>query len=283
MRHAVSGLLIARNRVETPSNVQRTRSLSQAPDGRLPGMADIFLPKRTGEPSRFGTTHWSLVLTAGEHRGVESEQALSELCEAYWYPIYAYVRRRTASVHQAQDLTQAFFQRLLEQQSIAAADPERGRFRAFLITACRRFLVNEWHKEHAAKRGGGVCLLSLDLQAGESRYAVEPADAETPEQLFERQWALTLLARVLDALRQEHVAKGKAEYFEVLKPFLSGAGGRYDEAAAKLGVSTGAVKVAAHRLRSRFRELLRSEIAGTLQNPQDVDDEIRQLFTVLGG
>ena len=232
----------------------------------------------------FATTRWSLVIAAGEQDDPASEKALAELCQAYWYPVYAYVRRRLGDVHEAQDLTQAFFERLLEKQTFRTADPSRGRFRAFLLTACKRFLINEWHKDRAAKRGGSVAQLSLDFPAGESRYSLEPVDTLTAERVFEQQWAITLLARVLEQLKDECTAKGKGEHFEQLKPFLSGtkSAEAYEVAATGLGISLGATKVAAHRLRARYRELLRSEIAQTLHRPDELEDEIRNLFAVLG-
>ncbi|MAD80656.1 MAG: RNA polymerase subunit sigma-24 [Planctomycetaceae bacterium] len=235
--------------------------------------------------SQFATTHWSLVLAAGEREDSGSQQALAELCQAYWYPVYAYVRRRVSDVHEAQDLTQEFFARLLEKDSIGLADPSRGRFRAFLLTACKRFLVNQWHKARAAKRGGGQIPLSLDFESGESKYVVEAVDSLTAERLYERQWALALLARVMERLREEFVNKNKVLHFEQLKQFISGSKGTeaYGAAADALGISEGAVKVAAHRLRARYRDLLRYEIAQTVEEPKEVDDEIRSLFEVLGG
>jgi RNA polymerase sigma-70 factor (ECF subfamily) len=232
----------------------------------------------------FTTTRWSLIVRAAKADDPESDAALATLCQAYWYPVYAYVRRRVSDVHQAQDLTQSFFARLLEQGTIARADPDRGRFRAFLLTACKRFLVNEWEQAHTAKRGGGKRLLSLDFDLGESKYAVEAVDTLTPERVYEQQWAITLLARVLDQLQAECAARGKQAQFERLKGFLSGSGRTKDAAmaAAELGMTEAAVKVAAHRLRSRYRELLRAEIAQTLEDPGCVDDEIRNLFSVLG-
>jgi RNA polymerase sigma-70 factor (ECF subfamily) len=236
------------------------------------------------EPAAFATTHWSLVLAAGEPDDPASRQALAELCQAYWYPVYAYVRRRVADVHEARDRTQAFFERLLETRSLAAADPARGRFRAFLLTACKRFLVNEWHREHTLRRGGGRQKLSLDFELGDSRYTLEPADTVTPELLFERQWAITLLGHVLEKLRGEYASRGKLPQFETLKSFLAGAPSpaAYAAAAGELGLSDGAVKVAVHRLRKRYRELLRREIAQTVELPDEVEDEIRSLFAVLG-
>jgi RNA polymerase sigma-70 factor (ECF subfamily) len=241
-------------------------------------------PDRSSAHSAFATTRWSLIAGAAQQNSPEARAALEALCVAYWYPVYAYVRRRVSDVHTAQDLTQSFFARLLERGTIAGADPERGRFRAFLLTACKRFLINEWEKDRAAKRGGGQSVLSLDLNLGESRYSTEPADTLTPERLFERQWAITLLARVLEQLQAECVAKGRGVQFEHLKGFLSGSSRTrsHGDAAAALGMTESAAKVAAHRLRERYRELLRAEIAETVEKPEDVEDEIRSLFEVLG-
>jgi RNA polymerase sigma-70 factor (ECF subfamily) len=231
----------------------------------------------------FATTRWSLVVAA---RGTDeaSSAALADLAQAYWYPIYAFIRRRIPDVHAAQDLTQSFFERLLETNTIAAADRERGRFRAFLLTACKRFLANERAKARTVKRGGGVLHLSLDFELGESKYGTQAVDTLTPDRLFEQQWAITLLARVLDRLEQEMEARGKGDQFVHLKRLLSGAGrsGSIAAAARELGQSEGAVKVAAHRLRQRYRELLREEIAQTVAAPGEIDDEIRSLFAVLG-
>jgi RNA polymerase sigma-70 factor (ECF subfamily) len=151
----------------------------------------------------FATTHWSLVLAAGDQKNSDASDALARLCESYWYPIYVFVRRQVDDVHEAQDFTQAFFARLLEQRLFEAADPDRGRFRAFLLTACKRFLINEWHKDHAAKRGGGRRPLSLDFDSGESKYSLVAVDPTTAEQLYDRQWALTLLECVMEQLRAE--------------------------------------------------------------------------------
>jgi RNA polymerase sigma-70 factor (ECF subfamily) len=245
--------------------------------------ADEQQPARAGA-SEFATTRWSLVLGTAARDAAESRSALETLCRAYWYPIYAYIRRRVGDIHEGQDLTQSFFERLLEKGTIATADPQRGRFRAFLLTACQRFLINEWEKARAAKRGGGRSAVSLDFDLGESRYAVEAVDSLTPERLYEQQWAVTLLGRVLDELRAEYAAKRKETQFERLKEFLSGASRdrEYASAAAVLGMTEAAVRVAAHRMRGRYRELLRAEIAQTLENPEDVDDEIRSLFSLLG-
>lgn len=235
-------------------------------------------------PASFVTTHWSLVLAAGRRAQPDADQALASLCQSYWFPLYAYVRRRTADVHEAQDLVQGFFTRLLEKDLLAVADPERGRFRAFLLTALKHFLANEWSKEQAQKRGGGQVALALDFDSGESRYSLEPAHDLTAERLYEKQWVLTLLDRVLASLRAECQAAGKEAQFQLLKPFLGGGRGEgsYAAVARDLGMTEGAVKTAAHRLRQRYRELLRSELAQTVAHPADVDDEIRYLFTALG-
>ena len=231
----------------------------------------------------FATTHWSMVLSAGQRASPASAAALADLCQRYWYPLYVYVRRSIHDVHEARDLTQAFFARLLEKNTLALADPQRGRFRNFLLTALKHFLINEWEKTKAQKRGGGRAALPLDFDAKESQISLEPAHAWTPERLFERHWALTLLDQVLAKLRAEHVAAGKGPLFEHLKIFLAGetSEGSYAQSAAALGLSPGAVKVAAHRLRKRYRELLRHEVAQTVADDDEVEDEIRALFTSL--
>jgi DNA-directed RNA polymerase specialized sigma24 family protein len=186
--------------------------------------------------------------------------------------------------HEAQDLTQAFFGRLLEKQTLADADPDRGRFRAFLLTACNRFLANEWHKANAQKRGGGLQVLSLDFDAAATRYSVEPADNLTAEILFEQQWAIALIDSVLGQLRQEFADRGSEEQFEHLKAFLTGAGiSSYAAIAAAMGTTEGATKVAVYRLRTRYREMIRSEISQTVDSPDEVEDEIRRLFEVMSG
>lgn len=231
----------------------------------------------------FASTHWSLVLAAGQRSLPASDQALAALCRAYWYPLYAYARRRLGDVHQAQDRTQDFFARLLEHNLLAVAQPERGRFRAFLLTAFKNFLTNEGDKARAQKRGGGQAPLSLDFHAGDARYHLEPVEVWTPERLFERQWTLALLGQVLASLRTEYAGAGKEMLFEHLKVFLTGeTTSSYAALAAQIGMSEGAVKAAAHRLRGRYRELLRHAVAQTVADPADVDDEIRQLFESLG-
>ena len=233
---------------------------------------------------RFATTQWSIVLAAGGTGG-DSHKALSRLCEAYWYPLYAYVRRRTGDAHQAQDLTQAFFAQLLERHGIERADPGRGRFRAFLLTALKNFLANEWEKAGAAKRGGGRSAIPFDFDSGESRYRIEPADTLTPEMLYERRWILTLLDHVLEGLRNELAAAGRGEQFEQLKEALTGeaTAEQYATAAEALGISPAAAKQAAYRMRKRYRQLFRAEVARTVADEADVDEEIGRLLKTLGG
>jgi RNA polymerase sigma-70 factor (ECF subfamily) len=232
----------------------------------------------------FVTTQWSVVHTAARPDTTQAGAALEKLCRTYWYPLYAYVRRRGHSAADAQDLTQAFFARLLERNWVGAADRERGRFRTFLLTAMSRFLADEWDKVRAQKRGGDRVHVPLQLDSAETRYGLEPADeAATPEQSYERRWALTLLDTVLQRLREEYEREGRGALFAGLHVCL--VGGReaqpYAELAGRLNLSEGAVKVAVHRLRKRYRQLLRSEIAQTMTETEDVDEELRHLFSVL--
>jgi RNA polymerase sigma factor (sigma-70 family) len=236
------------------------------------------------EPS-FATTHWSVVVSAGHRSSPESDQALADLCQRYWFPLYAYIRRRVANAEDARDLTQEFFARLLEKNLLAAAQPARGRFRSFLLTCCQNFLANAWDRAAAQKRGGGNAPLPLDFSDGESRYRVEPVDRWTPERLFERQWTITLLGRVLDRLRGEHIEAGKIATFEQLSPFLAGTpqGTSQAEAAESVGLTEAAFKMALHGLRKRYRDLLGGEVGQTLDAGEDVQDEIRALFRSFGG
>jgi len=230
-------------------------------------------PAGTGIPARSPT--------AREAR--QGWAALEKLCQTYWYPLYAYVRRRGHSPHDAQDLTQAFFARLLERHWLEDADRERGRFRTFLLTAMSRFLANEWDKLRARKRGGHAVHVPVQLDTAETRYGHEPADDRTPERCYERRWALTLLDTVLQRLRSEYESDGRQAVFGALSSCL--VGGResqpYAQLAARLHMNEGAVKVAVHRLRKRYRQLLRDEIAQTTAGPGDVDGELRHLFAVL--
>ncbi len=242
---------------------------------------DEELSNRSG---RFKTTRWSVVLAAGTRSDPHSDDALATLCLAYWHPLYVYIRRRGYSADEASDLTQEFFARLMEKQYLHHANVERGRFRSFLLAAVNHFLANERDRVRAQKRGGGRPPLPLEMETAEGLYLREPGDARTPERVFERRWALTMLDRVLATLRQEYDASGRAALFDRLKDLL--ASGRTEEpyarVAAALGTSEGAVKVAVHRLRRRFGDLLRKEIAQTVPSADQVDDEIRYLFRVLG-
>ncbi|PWU22158.1 MAG: RNA polymerase subunit sigma-24 [Verrucomicrobia bacterium] len=232
----------------------------------------------------FDATHWSVVLKAADLASDQSHAALSKLCQTYWYPLYVFVRRQGQGPENAQDLVQSFFATVLEKNYLQAAKPERGKFRSFLLMALKRFMANEWDRANRLKRGGGHQLLSLDEQNTEVRYKLEPADEATPEKAFERNWALALLDQVLSRLEGESSAVGKKQLFEELKPVLSGekSAKSYAEIGARLGMSEGAVKVAVHRLRQRYREILRLEIANTVGSPEEIDDEIRHLFAALG-
>ena len=233
----------------------------------------------------FVTTHWSLVVSAGGNETTHARNALEQLCRAYWFPIYAFVRRQGHNPHDAQDLTQEFFARLLEKNQLAGADPVKGRFRSFLLAALKHFLANEWHKARAQKRGGGQVPIPIDASTAESKCGIDPADHLTAEKIYERRWALTLLDQVLHRLRDEYTRDGKENLFDQLKPTLTEASRsvRYAEIAAQLGTSEGAVKVAVHRLRQRYREVLRAEIADTVAGPDEVEDELRNLFAALSG
>jgi RNA polymerase sigma factor (sigma-70 family) len=233
--------------------------------------------------ARFATTQWSLVVAAGAETGSRGRRALSDLCEAYWYPLYAYVRRSGHDVADAQDLTQAFFVRLLEGDDLGSVAKERGRFRSFLLAAMKHFLLNQARARRALKRGGGAAF-AIEFDEAERQYSREPASHMTPETAFDHRWALTVLDRVLRRLRRGAVAAGRLAEFNALKPALSGelAHGSYREVGAALGMTEGAVKVAVHRLRKRFQRLLHDDIAATVEAKADVDDEIRYLIGALG-
>jgi RNA polymerase sigma-70 factor (ECF subfamily) len=230
----------------------------------------------------FCTTHWSVVLAAGRSDSA-ARAALEKLCQTYWYPLYAFVRRQGHSPHDSEDLVQAFFAQCLEKNYLGAADEAKGRFRSFLLIALKRFLANEWDKARTQKRGGGAPPISLDALTAEQRYALEPAEQLSADRLFERRWALTLLDKVISRLREEQVAAGRNATFELLKDTLTegGRGTPYAELARRLGTSEGAAKVAVHRLRQRYRELLEAEIANTVASPEEVAEERRYLLSVL--
>jgi RNA polymerase sigma-70 factor (ECF subfamily) len=232
----------------------------------------------------FATTHWSLVAAAipGEASETRARKALEELCRAYWYPLYAFVRYRGYSPDDAQDLTQSFFARIIETGGFASADPQRGRFRSYLLGAMKHFLANEWHRGQTQKRGGQVQFIEWDALDPEARYAGASTQSDDPEHLFDREWALETVDGALQALRDEMATAGKAEQFDALKGSLTGEDKPpREEIAARLNMSEGAVKVAVHRLRQRYRSLLRAAIAETVSNETDLDDEMRYLVEVL--
>ena len=240
-------------------------------------------PSSSGGKGQFRTTHWSVVLAAGKADSTRARGALEKLCQSYWYPLYAFVRRLGHSPHDAEDLVQAFFAQCLEKNYLGPADQAKGRFRSFLLIALKRFLANEWDKARTQKRGGGAPPASLDALTAEQRYALEPSERLSPDRLFERRWVLTLLENVLARLREEQVAGGKSAAFEVLKDLLTtrGRGVPYAELAERLSMSESAVKVAVHRLRQRYRELLETEIANTVASPDEIAEERRYLLSVL--
>jgi RNA polymerase sigma-70 factor (ECF subfamily) len=234
--------------------------------------------------ANFTPTHWSVVLAAAGHNdSTHARDALEKLCRNYWLPIYAFVRRQGHNPHDAQDLTQEFFARLLEKNYLASADRDKGRFRSFLLASVKHFLANEWDKATAQKRGGGRALISIDAAAAETSFGMEPANLLSADKIFERRWALALLEQVLRRLRDEYTRDGKEKQFEQLKATLTEASRSlpYAEIAVRLATSEGAVKVAVHRLRQRYRELLRAEIADTVADASEIDDEIRNLFAAL--
>ena len=232
----------------------------------------------------FATTQWSLVIGGGDRNSPLAGTALQTLCQRYWYPLYAFVRMRRYNAIEAQDLTQEFFARLLEKNVLADASPRRGRFRSFLLTAMKHFLSDQWDKAKAQKRGGSRPVLSLDVETAESRFSLEPSHDLTPDKLFERQWACTLLQLAIERLEIDLSATGKTREFELFKAALTGDGRGVDyaHAALELGISEDAARQIAHRLKRRYRELLREELAQTLADPGDVDDEIRRLFQTFG-
>jgi DNA-directed RNA polymerase specialized sigma24 family protein len=232
----------------------------------------------------FATTRWSVVLAAGDAVSPKAAEALELLCRIYWYPLYAYVRRRGYGPEDAQDLTQEFLAGLLAKPFLRGVSAEKGRFRSFLLACLNHFLADAWDKARAVRRGGGQLLLSLDASAAEGRYRLEPADSRDAEALYERRWATTLLERVMERLRTEAVSTGRERLFDQLQGVLLGESPKltYAEVASRLMMGEGAVRMAVCRLRQRYRELLREEIAQTVSRPSEVDEEIRHLRLVLG-
>jgi len=241
---------------------------------------------RTSEDRRwsFPVTQWTTVLAAGGTPSPESARALERLCVAYWYPLYAFVRRSGYSPADAEDLTQEFFVRLLDHNWIAHADRYRGRFRSFLLMAMKRFLAKEWDRAQTAKRGGKAKIIPLQLDTAETRYSREPVDTRTPDEVFEKHWAMTLLNSVLKRLREQYERDGKGRLFETLEPSLIGSRETqpYAALATRLGMTEGAVKMAVCRLRERYRECLKEEIGQTVASSADIEAELHHLFHVLG-
>ena len=232
---------------------------------------------------KFPTTQWTEVLAAGRTDSPQGARALERLCQTYWYPLYAFIRRRGYDPHTAEDLTQEFFAGLFERDALSGVSQERGRFRSFLLASVTNVLRNDWDKRNAQKRGGGRRIISFDETSPEERYRSEPVDGITPERLFERRWALLLVERVLKRLEAEHASKEEHEFFEAVRPFLieeADAAARA-RVAAQLKMSEGALKVALHRFRRRFGELLRREVAHTVGSQEEVEAEIRHLLDVL--
>jgi RNA polymerase sigma-70 factor (ECF subfamily) len=253
---------------------------------------DTYAEAPATKPLKAGThagrsflpTRWSVVLKAAQQAGPDADEALATLCETYWFPLYAFVRRQGHGPHDAEDLTQAFFARLLEKRYLESIQREGGRFRSFLLTALKRFLANEWDRARTEKRGGKRTIIALDRESAESRYQIEPAHELSPDKLYERQWAQALLDRVMNLLGEEHANAGKAEWFARLSGTLGRPRGEapYRDLAAALGTTEAAVKMGVQRLRARYRALLRAEVAHTVTRPEEIDEEIRHLFTVFG-
>jgi RNA polymerase sigma-70 factor (ECF subfamily) len=233
----------------------------------------------------FATTHWTVVLAAGKRHTPQSDGALEELCRNYWFPLYAYIRRRGHSKEDAEDLTQAFFARLLQKKFLENLDGEKGKFRAFLLASLKHFLANEWDKSQRQKRGGGAAHLSLDWQTADTKFQVTATNEPSPDQAFDREWALALLTKVIERLQKECETDSKLKLFEQLKIFLTAGKGELaqSEVAKTLGMEEVALRVAIHRLRKRYRQLLRDEISQTLTDPAQVDEEMRALFGAFSG
>ncbi len=248
-------------------------------------MADSPIVPESPAPRYFATTRWSIVLNAGRTSSPDADAALETLCHAYWYPLYAFVRRQGRSRDDAQELTQEFFSQVLDRNWLRATDAERGRFRSFLLTMLKRFLAREHKRANSLKRGGGKRVLSLDVDSAENLYRHEPVDGTTPEAVFDRRWALTLLDRVMNGLEAEYSDGARADLFRHCRSYLTGASSApsYAETGRELGMTEGAVKVAVHRLRKRYRDRLVEEVSQTVSSEDDVQDEIRSLLSAVRG
>jgi RNA polymerase sigma factor (sigma-70 family) len=242
--------------------------------------------EESGKPqpiALFTTTHWTVVLEAGDSESPEAQRAISQLCRIYWYPLYAYVRRQGYEVHQAQDLTQEFFAHLLSHRSFRGLDRQKGRFRSWLLASLENFLAKEWRDAHRLKRGGNATILSLDAMDPEDRYQLEPSDNSSADRVYERRWALTVVEQALTRLRAEFESAGRLPMFQQLQPLLTDPGAKeiYAQVAAALNMTPGAVKVAVCRMRQRYGEILRQEVAQTVARPEDVEAELHHLANVL--
>jgi RNA polymerase sigma factor (sigma-70 family) len=244
-----------------------------------------YAPSNPGDrmSSRFSTTHWSVILAAGASGPGDPREAMERLCKTYWFPLYTYLRRRGCDTHRAEDCTQAFFAALLQRHGLDRADPQQGKFRSFLLSSLNHFLADERDRAGAQKRGGGREIVSLDVGDAETRYRLDPAHDLTPEKLFEKSWSLTVLSNAMSRLKAEFTEAGKSQLFETLKPHLPAGKGptSYKDVAARLGMTESAVKVAVYRLRQRYRQFVREEVAQTVATPEQVDEEIRDLFAAL--
>ena len=236
-------------------------------------------------PRRFATTRWSVVLAAGQSGTNKSERALEDLCAQYWYPLYAYARRRGYAEEDARDLTQAFFAKLLEKKDLRVADPTRGRFRTFLLSSMKNFLAGEWRKEHALKRGGAVEVLALDFDSAEESYKLEPSHEMSPEAIYERRWAMGLVAQAVEDLQGQYEKAGTLELFEAIKGCLDGGSEvlPYPDLSRRLDQSEGSLRTAVSRLRSRWRQRIRELVAETVDEESEVQDELRNLIASVGG
>ena len=248
-------------------------------------MTDTTQATEKTESRAFATTHWSVVQAVAEGEPVPARQALETLCRAYWYPVYAYVRRKGYKPEEAQDLTQEFFAQLIAREYLRLADRTKGKFRGFLLSALDYFLAREWTRAHRLKRGGQFTFISMDGYPPEQRYRLEPVEHETPETIFLRQWALTVLKQAMIALEAECGANGKAALFREAKNLISGErdGNAYAQISRSLAMGEGAARVAVHRLRQRYGEFLRNEVAHTVTSGDEVDEELRSLIQALIG
>lgn len=246
-------------------------------------MSESEQESQAAGPRVFATTHWSVVLAAGQGDSAPARRALETLCRAYWYPIYVYVRRKGHGPDEAPDLTQEFFAQLIAKEQLLLADRGKGKFRTFLLAMLDRFLARQWTRAHRQKRGGQFVFISLDQQMPEERYRLEPIDKDTPEKKFQRQWALTVLEQAMNALERECHDNGKRALFCEARELLSSErdGPAYVEIARRLHMGEGATRMAVHRLRRRYGELLRNEIAQTVAEPEEIEDEMRLLLSVV--